>query len=186
MIIALYSPKPQCGKTTVAHYLQEVHGFRRVPFAGSLKAMMRPLLMDIGYDLVEIEKLENGDKTQIIPGTDRTLRHLYQTLGTEWGRNSVDPNVWVNVWQKKVALMERTFRNIVVDDMRFPNELEAVLDMGGEAWMIERDSAPAAPAHASEGGLSDYLFPVTIDNNGSLEGLYAGVDAAVLGAGKPL
>jgi hypothetical protein len=182
MIIALYSPKPQSGKTTVARYLQECHGFRRVPFAGTLKAMMRPMLMDIGYDLVEIERLENGDKTQVIPGTERTLRHLYQTLGTEWGRNAVDPNLWVNVWQQKVALMERTFRNIVVDDMRFPNELDVVLALGGEAWAIDRTSAQAVEGHASEGALNSYLFPVILENNGSLEDLYAGVDAAILGA----
>jgi hypothetical protein len=157
-----------------------------VPFAGTLKSMMRGLLVDLGYDLVEIERLENGDKTQIIPGADCTLRRLYQTLGTEWGRQTINPNIWINVWKQKVALMERTFHNIVVDDMRFGNELDAVLTMGGEPWKIERDSAAPVVGHASEGALNDYLFPVVVENNGSLEDLYAGVDAAVLGGVKCL
>jgi hypothetical protein len=42
------------------------------------------------------------------------------TLGTEWGRDAVHPDLWVRLW---AASGPRTSR-VVVEDVRFPNEVE--------------------------------------------------------------
>jgi hypothetical protein len=46
----------------------------------------------------------------------------------------------------------------VVDDCRFPNELEAVRKMGGIAWLITRPdhAGSSIPTHRSEGALSHH------------------------------
>jgi len=68
-----------------------------------------------------------GRKYGIQRALDKTLLQL---LGTEWGRKTVDPNVWVNVLQAKVRAIRNLDPNakIVIDDCRFPNELEAFPD----------------------------------------------------------
>ena len=49
-----------------------------------------------------------------------------QTLGTEWGRECIGPEVWVDVWKSNVQKWLDGGLNVVVDDMRFPNEWDAV------------------------------------------------------------
>lgn len=53
-----------------------------------------------------------------------TSRHAMRTLGTEWGRDHIDPNLWVNFWEK--AVEASTSEIIVVDDLRFAEEVAAI------------------------------------------------------------
>jgi len=174
-IIAIYSPAPQMGKSTIARHLVDKHGYTRVPFASVLKDMVRPLYRAFGYTEDQIECFETFDKTSILHAIspDCTPRKLYQTLGTEWGRNIIDKNIWLNAWQNKV---KATAGDIVVDDLRFPNEWGAVKVIGGTTVRIERQITLSAPAHSSEGGLAEFDFDYTISNDGTREELVAKVD----------
>jgi hypothetical protein len=57
---------------------------------------------------------------------------LLQLLGTEWGRDSVDQNIWVKMAVAKVeeikSKLDSTFENIyiIIDDCRFKNELMGI------------------------------------------------------------
>lgn len=63
----------------------------------------------------------------------------------------------------------------LVTDVRFDNEAERILELGGSVWRIVRDGSGAGE-HASEVELPGELVNVTIDNNGSLNDLSEAVE----------
>ena len=125
-------------------------------------------------------------------------RVMLQYLGTEWGRESVDPDIWVNYffrvakrvlegWEydHRVGLVgipaqKKIPNGIVVSDVRFNNELEAIKRMGGKLVKVNR---PETDKRASKVGIEDHksekeqksfdigLFDAVINNSGTLEEL---------------
>lgn len=171
-VIGLYSPAPQSGKTAVAYALQQ-HGYISVSFAGPLKRMCGIFLSSAGYGHERIEHMLFEEKEQKIPEFGVTPRQLMQTLGTEWGRECIHPNVWVEVWKSSVIKWLDGGLNVVVDDMRFPNEWDVVKEMGGECWYITRPRANRyTTTHASEGALNHHGFDRRLINDGDLPDLY--------------
>lgn len=176
-LIGLYSPAPRSGKTTIAEHLADANDYHPLPFAGTLKAMATVLLGDIGYDQDFIKYLLQHNKSAYIPEFCCTIRHLLQTLGTEWGRNLIDRDIWLTVWSSKFRILSHAGHKVVVDDVRFLNEAELIRALGGEMWLIERD-LPASPeySHTSEGGLNDWSgFARRLHNDGDIADLLAQV-----------
>ena len=181
-LIGLYSSAPRCGKSTVAKHLRDEHNYTIVPFAKTLKSMLVPFLGGLGYSELEIARLIDHDKHTVIPEVGVTVRHLLQTLGTEWGKCLVADDVWLRVWHHSAKRYER----VVVDDVRFPNEAELIKAQGGELWLIERPNI-AAPAfalpdggegvgcHASDGALAGWPFDRTLVNDGTIHRLLSQV-----------
>ena len=168
MLIGLYSPVPRSGKTTVATFLLRHLGFSRVPFAQILKDMTRPILQSVGYSSQEILALEAGDKTEIIEPLGVSLRRIYQTLGTEWGRDCINPNMWTLLWHARVSDMLAADVDVVADDVRFPNEYDLIRSMGGQVWKITRPNTDMTCGHSSENGLEDKYFDRVVENNNTL------------------
>ncbi len=59
--------------------------------------------------------------------------YLLQLLGTEWGRNTIESNIWVNCLKSKMRIMSLTmkeYENIyfIIGDCRFENEFDAFPD----------------------------------------------------------
>lgn len=131
------------GKSTAAAYLVKRHGYERVRFAGPLKAMMAAL----GCTPEQIDGSEKELPCDLLGG--KSPRHAMQTLGTEWGRDLITPDLWIRAWQAAVAKVPAGVP-IVVDDCRFPNEGEAVRAAGGVIVRIERPGAGTSSVHASE------------------------------------
>jgi hypothetical protein len=104
-----------------------------------------------------------------------------QTLGTEWGRNSVYPNLWVDIIKDKVKGCKANGAYSVIDDMRFPNEYEMLKEMGAEFWLIKRGDVTITKQHASEGQLDSHHFDVIIENDGSIQELYSKIDKYLKG-----
>lgn len=175
-LVALYAPAEQSGKSEVAARL-ESRGFQTVKFADPLKDMLRVLLFDhLGYDHETTERYLEGDlKEAIVPELGVTCRHLMRTLGTEWMRKLVCEDGWVRIGRKSVARRQVAGVDVVVDDMRFVNEMDALLDLGGECIRIERPGRERTTDHASEGGLDD--IPMTVlKNDGTLDDLTLATD----------
>ena len=172
-VIGLYSPGPQSGKTAVAYELQQ-HGYISVSFAGPLKRMLGIFLSSAGYGHDRIENMLFEEKEEKIPEFGVTPRHLMQTLGTEWGRDCIGPDVWVDVWKNSVQKWLDGGLNVVVDDMRFPNEWDAVKSLEGECWYITRPRVkyPHPTEHSSEGALDGHGFDRRLINDGDLPNLY--------------
>ena len=175
LIIGLASPAPQCGKSTVAAMLLDmVSDGVELPFAGTLKAMVRRFLQAAALRDDEVHLYENNGKELVIPQIGVSYRHLCQTLGTEWGRGCIAPDIWLRVWGRTADnLINDGCELIVVPDVRYRNELQAIHEAGGEVWWVERQEAvEAAPAktmaHASEGELTWQDCDRRLDNNGTL------------------
>lgn len=158
------------GKTTAANRLVEVHGYTRTRFADPLKNMLRAL----GLTDAEIEGDRKEQPCELLGG--RTPRHAMQTLGTEWGRDLIDPDLWTRAWQHALDLLPHGVP-VVVDDCRFFNEEQAVHALGGIVVLVDRPGAGAkgiAANHNSEG--QPLKSDCTVWNCGSLELLYRIVD----------
>ena len=172
-VIGLYSPAPQSGKTAVAYELQQ-RGYILVSFAGPLKRMLGVFLSSAGYGQEQIQSLLFEKKEGRIPEFGVSARHMMQTLGTEWGRECISPNVWVDVWRNSVQKWLDGGLNVVVDDVRFPNEYHAIKAMpDSEMWYVTRErTTPPTLEHSSEGALDDHGFDRRLINNSSLNDLY--------------
>ena len=173
-LIGLYSPAPQSGKTCVASVISE-QGYTIVPLAATLKDMIVPMIVALGYDYPRAWELVISDKSYVLPEIGVSARHMLQTLGTEYGRQCLHPDVWLKCWQKKA---ER-FKAVVADDIRFPNEADLIRSMGGEMWLVQRFDVQRTTDHSSEGSLYHYSFDRVIENDGTLDELRSKVMAAL-------
>lgn len=153
------------GKSEVAKHLVENHCWKRVPFAAPLKAM----LLSLGLTEEHINGKLKDQPCDLLGG--KTPRWAMQSLGTEWGRNLIHPDLWVQAW--KAALPNGACPGVVVDDVRFKNEKLEIARMGGVLIEIARPGFERKSEHSSEGGISGDM---TIINNGTLDDLRRRVD----------
>lgn len=181
ILLALCSRAMGSGKSTVADHLMLRHGFVLLRFAGPLKAMTRSLLLELGEPEEIIQRRLYGDlKEAVIPALRHSCRHVMQQLGTEFGRQCLHPNVWIDITMARAAALLSSGSSVVIDDMRFANELGAVLAEGGYAWRVERSSAQVTVTHASEGELDEAPM-LSFSNNGTIEDLQNQVDVMLAG-----
>jgi hypothetical protein len=183
LLIGLASHAPGSGKSTVAGHLA-AKGFALVPFARPLKEMAEVFLRHLGtLSPEDIKRVVYRDRNEIIPGINVTGRHLLQTLGTEWGRERICANVWLQCWNNTARALLRSGTPVVVDDVRFPNEADLVTAAGGRLWLVDRPGAKEAAGtslgHASEGRLQGYqgFSAVVLNDGNSLKDLFTTVDS---------
>ena len=72
-------------------------------------------------------------------GKDFTPRFALQYLGTNLLRNQLHQNIWVDCLERKIMESDK---NIVITDVRFPNEIDMIRNVGGEIWRVERGELP--------------------------------------------
>lgn len=130
------------GKTTAAEYLEDKYGYTRLHIADPLRRMLWVLLRDFGMQDDQIEAYLTGDlKESIIPCLGVTSRHAQISLGTRWGREEIDPDLWANCWEHKSSGVSAPMN----DSVRFPNEEQCIRRRNGFTIMIVRpDCGPAA------------------------------------------
>ena len=148
-IVGLIGPKSS-GKSTLATLLHDNEGYHRIPFAAPLKGMLFSLLSHQRLPALEIKEMLWGSKKEepsyYLGG--KSPRHAMQTLGTEWGRNLLHPNLWMDAWKRQATAS--TIR-VVTEDVRFLNEVEAILVLGGVVLRIERlNLTTSNDSHTSE------------------------------------
>jgi hypothetical protein len=181
----------QSGKTTAALYLEEKYGIRRKHIAEPLRAMLAVLLKANGMKDSMITRYLEGDlKEQVIPELGVTSRYAQITIGTEWGRNLINPDLWANTWARGIHDGE----NVMNDSVRFPNEHKAITGLGGITILIKRPGT--RPAKFKWGKIGEFLFDrfglmwgvhdseridrikadFVVHNDSSVEQLYADLD----------
>lgn len=99
-----------------------------------------------------------------------------------WGDYRRDQNTGYFVWRLARELLEET-DDVVITDVRFPNEAAMVRQLGGQIWQIRRPGYEAGgTGHASDTDGSEFEPDRVIQNEGGLEDLRATVLAAWEGA----
>jgi len=153
------------GKTTAAKILETHYGWHRTRFAGPLRSMLR----GIGLGDYELEGEGKNKPCALLGG--HTPVYALQTLGTEWGRKLIGPNFWVSAWEHIALDILNLGGKVVVDDLRFPNEAEKILDLGGTIVRINRPGVGRQSMHESE-DFTEKLTPhFEILNDGSFNTL---------------
>lgn len=160
------------GKSTAADYLCLRHGFVRVKFAGPLKAMLRA----IGLTDAEIEGDLKEHLTPLLAG--KTPRHAMQTLGTEWGRKRIGEAFWINLWTESASDVLDQGGRVVVDDCRFPNEVDAVHRLGGKVVRLTGRGGING-GHSSEA--LEFAPDIILDNSNSMRQLQESLDRIIHG-----
>lgn len=163
------------GKDTAAEVLIREYGFTRVAFADALREMayaidpyVRTDTFSPGlYPFIRLSKLIDSVGWDDAKNNQQDVRRLLQRLGTEAGREILGENIWV-----KTALDNADANDIVVTDVRFPNELQGIYERRGFALRIERPGVGPRNDHASETSLTDARFSRTIINDGTIEELH--------------
>jgi len=149
------------GKSTVAGTLTGSFDYNRLAFADPLKGM----LTSVGFTR---EQLYGAEKEALIPDLGVTPRQAMQTLGTDWGRKTISPDIWVNLWTRKARDLLAAGASVVADDVRFPNEVAAIKALGGQIWRVER---PGTVQMTHESEKHDLVADLTIRNDGSMADL---------------
>lgn len=182
MIIGL-AGKKQVGKSTAAGCLVEA-GFERASFAGPMKEIVEHLLLCVGLSSHDVRYFERN-KEEVMPIVGVTMRHLLQSLGTDWGRKLIHPDLWVLAAAQRIDAMLAEGCSLVFEDVRFDNEAAFIRELGGRILHIERDTG-LTDEHASELGVKFVPGDVLINNCNMPNGLglyrltvltLAGVDA---------
>ncbi len=182
MIIIGLSGKAGAGKSTVAGMLVTAHCFEEVSLATPMKDFCREVL---GFSFEQLYG-PSEFRNKVDPRYGKSTREALQTLGTEWGR-AFHEDMWINYALRKGNLSVRNIRcsGIVISDVRFLNERDAIHKAGGKVWRIVHPGAGlsgAAAAHASETELTDKDCDRVIDNeDGPMERLSEMVAKAVSG-----
>lgn len=137
----------------VLYALNPVVGFRTYPAGGMSNKLLKDVIDDIGWE--SYKESEYGPE----------IRRLIQRMGTEAGRNILGQNIWVDSAFTNVESDAR----IVITDVRFPNEAQAVVSRGGMVIRINKTGNSPANSHPSENALDDWPFNLIVENHSTLD-----------------
>jgi rhodanese-related sulfurtransferase len=187
------------GKGTAADILVEKHGFVKLSFADAVKdataaifGWQRSLLegdTDESRNFRETKDEWWSNKF----GYDFSPRLALQLMGTEAGRDVFHKDVWVYALERKMEM----YKNVVIADVRFPNEIEWMRSKGGFAVRVCRNADPVwydeavkanandsiaqdrmvdhYKVHYSEWAWAGQIMDYQLDNNGSISMLEADI-----------
>ena len=134
------------GKDTIADYLQNIYGFKRDSFAATLKDAVAAVF---GWDreLLEGRTQESRAWRETVDPwwanrlsmPNLTPRLVLQKWGTEVARKSWHDDTWIASLENK---LRKTINDIVISDVRFPNEIMSIKRAGGVVIRVVRGPEP--------------------------------------------
>ena len=183
------------GKDTAADYLVNHHDFQRESFANSLKDAVSAVF---GWDREMLEgrtpearlQREQVDSwwADRLNMPNLTPRWILQYWGTEVCRQGFHDEIWIASLENR---LHRLNTNVVISDVRFPNEVAAIKNSGGIVIWVRRGELPKwydlalngkslmpsmyPGVHASEYSWVGTKFDAEIENNGSIQDLFSQV-----------
>lgn len=167
----------QSGKDSAAGFLAEF-GYKRLAFADILRQSLynlNPIVIpgDDGDGMAEgpthrrVQHLVDSYGWDVIKVQVPEVRELLQRFGTEVGRDLYGESFWVDRVMRQIRQdVHNGPFNYVITDVRFPNEYDAVRNVGGKIWRIQRPGVGAVNNHVSEQVLPHDLI---VPNTGDLE-----------------
>ena len=161
-LIGLCGPKG-VGKT----FFAKQQDARVLSFASPIKRMLRQILPP-GDWLGERKEDQLPDFPK-----GMTARVALQTLGTEWGRAMIDPDIWVKAAMREaeyflqampISKFSTPDSKVIFDDVRFANEAVAIRAAGGKVYrVVRKDFEVSNDTHISELGLPEELIDGEIE-----------------------
>lgn len=172
--------KAGAGKTYSANYLKETYRYVQSKFAYPV--------YNLAYNYFDMKGKDRG---------------LLQLIGTDIGRKHIRDSIWVDRFKEDVRIVQETYQKLhgenirfVSDDVRFPNEHQALKDMG---WLgiyldtpdeirIRRltgrdgDAQVNTLNHCSETSIDLFKHElIHVDSSGTLQETYANIEQVLKG-----
>lgn len=104
----------------------------------------------------------------------KTRGELLQVVGTEIGRERLDPDIWMSIVEKEIQRMNQLHVLWVLTDARYENELEMAYRNRGLALRIEAPELTPGTrdhAHPSETSLDHVLLPTFVNDRSDAQNL---------------
>lgn len=178
IIIGFFGPKG-AGKTTMAREASKeavahlIFPAYRFSFADPIRDMLRALGVPQTYLDRTVDKNQPID---LLGG--KTFRDAATTLGTEWGRDLIDPDLWVRVMERRINEVPNGL--ILIDDVRMKNEADMLKRLGAKLVRVMREirlndpeatakllaEQPTPPQHRSEAEWMDFDPDYMVINDG--------------------
>ncbi|MEV1109972.1 hypothetical protein AB0I95_15155 [Micromonospora sp. NPDC049751] len=166
--------RKQVGKDTVAARLVERHGYVRYAFADNVRKVALAIdpLIDIGFEYVPLSAVVEEDGWEMGKQLYPDVRQVLQRIGTEAIRE-IDPYFWIRA---VMDVVEADVRPVVITDVRFHNEAEAIRRAGGLLVRVIRPGGDTTDPHISETELIDRATDYEIHNDAGLDYLTSQTD----------
>lgn len=150
-ILIGFGSKAQIGKDYACEGLKKQFDVKRIAFADCLKSDLRTLFELNGLDFQALMN-EPELKSKIRP-----LLVAYGQVMREF-----DPDIWV---KRALSNIKLEHQLTVLTDVRFPNEVKILKEMGGYYIEIESDVPPANEVEALYSPLMAGLADFKVKNN---------------------
>lgn len=173
-VVALLGPAG-AGKSTSAamlcYYAQLLEGrsFKILSFAGPLKKILRdqnPMVDTVEAGAWRLESALADWSEAEVKHRFPEYRRLMQATGEAIKQH--DPEFFVNAMRREVVKAAHDYSGVVVDDLRFPAELDGLLDLPGAGLAVATirvlpvEGPPLEGAHVSEMAMADYEADYTV------------------------
>lgn len=172
MLIAI-TGKLESGKSTLAKEIKKHHGDHGVcmmAFAKTLKDMCSSYF---GFSYTDLYTPEG--KIRYNERWGMTTREFMQRLG-QGLRDAICSDVWVKLLKGDILVKKDVYDIILVDDCRYPEEINMIHELGGIVVRIVRPDHEAISNgiknHPSEQDLPDEMIDYELVNDCTPEELY--------------
>lgn len=133
------------GKGTVADELVNTYGFRQDSYASTLKDITA-VLFNWDRAMLEGDTSESRAEREVVDEwwsekleiPNFSPRLALQLIGTDVFRN----NFHKDIWMLSVMARYKDDEHVVISDCRFPNEVQAIRDLGGRIIQVDRGEEP--------------------------------------------
>lgn len=135
--IILLSGPAGSGKSTARRYISKMYEYEpfRLSFAGPLKEMIKAV-----FNLTEAHVSGHLKEVPLWILGGKTTRYAMQTVGTEWGRDIIHPDIWVRQAIQSVKNLEAEHGEditVIFDDVRFQNEIDGMREVWEDTRSIQ-------------------------------------------------
>lgn len=169
------------GKDTLARFISHRYGHAIQAFADPLREI---LSKRFGWPT---DMWEDRQWKEVINWKNEcgpfSPRSWMQWLGTDVLRRYAGHDIFVRL---AFEYWDRHRFPLVLSDIRFNNEAQAVIDRGGFVIELRRDDARAVASHVSEAGLAPKMFHAVLTNDGPLSDMFKGATALIEAEGAKL
>lgn len=159
------------GKDTLANILISDYNYVKLSFSSILKDIIS-ILFSWDRNLLEGDTTESREFREKIDEywsnalkTPITPRYVMQNIGTELFRNHFNEDIWIHALYKKIINLDN--KNIVITDIRFPNEHEMVKKLNGITIKINRKICKVG-THKSETEWLSCAYDYEINNDSDI------------------
>lgn len=139
-IVGLSASADGCGKTTLARHIVS-----RTLLEPAIVPMARALRQELHTILAQDAVFRELPTAHIVPGLmDKPTPTWARELLRSWGdyKRMLDPDYWVKRWEDRIQELEGTVELVLVDDIRYRNEADAIHAHGGSLVFLDDVGTP--------------------------------------------